>query len=124
MKMLVYDWTASTSFHLGYLQLRQEGKNIDCVWQISQMDKDTGSTPVQKEKIPINNGKAHSLGRGGVPWDAKIQNGEEMGYPVNLRWHKDLLKYFTFPKLIREREGENFFGSIVLGTSHILCNIS
>lgn len=29
------------------------------------MDKDTGSTPVQKEKIPINNGKAHSLGRGG-----------------------------------------------------------
>lgn len=39
------------------------------------MDKDTGSTPVQKKKIPINNANAHSWGDGG-PCKAKIQNGE------------------------------------------------
>lgn len=40
------------------------------------MDKDTGSTPVQKGKIPINNANAHNWGDGG-PCKAKIQNGED-----------------------------------------------
>ncbi|KAF3824970.1 hypothetical protein GH733_010304 [Mirounga leonina] len=38
-------------------------KNTDCVRQTSQMDKDAGSTPVQKEKTPINNANAHEVAK-------------------------------------------------------------
>lgn len=93
------------------------------------MDKDTGSTHSLSKRKRYQSTMLVSLSKQEVIWQGPkkshaMKNGEEIGYLVKLNWYRDQRKYYTFPKLIREREEDNICCSTVLGISHILCNFS